>query len=134
MTLLKHKIFGILLLFSTILFAQETSIYTSEFKDYQKALTLYNNQQYKAAQSLFDDIKYETEDETLKSDCSYYIAKCAVRLNQKNADDLMALCETLSSHVDHNFKKKVLLISSPLCSKAKAYLTDNKWSVYIDFM
>lgn len=89
MTLLKHKIFGILLLFSTILFAQETSIYTSEFKDYQKALTLYNNQQYKAAQSLFDDIKYETEDETLKSDCSYYIANCAVRLNQKNADDLI---------------------------------------------
>lgn len=89
MTLFKHKIFGVLLLFSTILFAQETSIYTSEFKDYQKALTLYNNQQYKAAQSLFDDIKYETEDETLKSDCSYYIANCAVRLNQKNADDLI---------------------------------------------
>ena len=89
MTLLKHKIFGVLLLFSIILSAQETSIYTSEFKDYQKALTLYNNQQYKAAQSLFYDIKYETEDETLKSDCSYYIANCAVRLNQKNADDLI---------------------------------------------
>ena len=89
MTLLKHKIFGVLLLFSIILSAQETSIYTSEFKDYQKALTLYNNQQYKAAQSLFYDIKYETEDKTLKSDCSYYIANCAVRLNQKNADDLI---------------------------------------------
>ena len=74
---------------SSFLFAQKSAIYTSGFKDYQKALTLYNNKQYKAAQSLFDDIKYDTTDEVLKSDCSYYIANCAVRLNQKNADDLI---------------------------------------------
>ncbi|GGI57033.1 tetratricopeptide repeat protein [Winogradskyella haliclonae] len=89
MTLLKKHVLGICLLLSSFLFAQKSAIYTSEFKEYQKALTLYNNQQYKAAQSLFDDIKYETEDEVLKSDCSYYIANCAVRLNQKNADDLI---------------------------------------------
>ena len=83
MTLLKHKIFGVLLLFSIILSAQETSIYTSEFKDYQKALTLYNNQQYKAAQSLFYDIKYETEDETLKSDKDSYVYGVISSLKQK---------------------------------------------------
>lgn len=70
-------------------FAQKSAVYTSELKDYQKALTLYNNKQYKAAQSLFDDIKYNTDDAVLKSDCSYYIANCAVRLNQRNADDLI---------------------------------------------
>ncbi len=63
-----------------------------------------------------------------------FIVDAKSRFIRKNADDLMSLCDTLSSHVDHNFKKKVLLISSPLCSKAKAYLKDNKWSVYIDFM
>lgn len=63
-----------------------------------------------------------------------FIVDAKSRFLRKNADDLMALCETLSSHVDHNFKRKVLLISSPLCSKAKVYLEDNKWSVYIDFM
>ncbi|RZN78725.1 MAG: tetratricopeptide repeat protein [Winogradskyella sp.] len=89
MTLLKKHVLGICLLLSSFLFAQKSAIYTSEFKEYQKALTLYNNKQYKAAQSLFDDIKYDTEDEVLKSDCSYYIANCAVRLNQKNADDLI---------------------------------------------
>ncbi|MBT8243739.1 MAG: tetratricopeptide repeat protein [Winogradskyella sp.] len=89
MTLLKKQFLGICLLLTSLLFAQETAIYTSQFKDYQKALTLYNNKQYKVAQSLFDDIKYETNDEVLKSDCSYYIANCAVRLNQKNADDLI---------------------------------------------
>lgn len=89
MSIFKNTIAGLLLLFSAIGFAQKSAIYTSQFKDYQKALTLYNNNQYKAAQSLFDDIKYQTEDEVLKSDCSYYIANCAVRLNQKNADDLI---------------------------------------------
>lgn len=89
MRIFKIQILSLFLVVSSLLSAQETAIYTSQFKDYQKALSLYNNQQYKAAQSLFDDIKYETEDETLKSDCSYYIANCAVRLNQKNADDLI---------------------------------------------
>lgn len=63
-----------------------------------------------------------------------FIIDAKSRFLRKNADDLMTLCETLSSHLDHNFKRKVLLISSPLCSKAKAYLKENKWSVYIDFM
>ena len=63
-----------------------------------------------------------------------FIVDAKSRFIRKNADDLMALCDKLSSNVDHNFKRKVLLISSPLCSKAKAYLEDNKWRVYIDFM
>lgn len=65
---------------------------------------------------------------------SIFIIDAKSRFLRKNADDLMALNDTLSKHLDHNFKKKILLISSPLCSKAKAYLKDNKWSVYIDFM
>lgn len=56
------------------------------------------------------------------------------RFIRKNANELMEMCEKLISHVDHNFKKKELLISSPLCSKAKKYLEENKWSVRVDFM
>ncbi|RNC84982.1 MAG: hypothetical protein ED556_10445 [Winogradskyella sp.] len=89
MVLLKKRFAVFFILVSAFVFSQETAIYTSQFKSYQKALTLYNNKQFKAAQSLFDDIKYATKDEVLKSDCSYYIANCAVRLNQKNADDLV---------------------------------------------
>jgi len=63
-----------------------------------------------------------------------FIIDAKSRFLRKNADDLMILSERLSSHLDHNFKRKVLIISSPLCSKAKAYLEENKWSVYIDFM
>ncbi|MDO1501261.1 tetratricopeptide repeat protein [Winogradskyella maritima] len=89
MTLVKKRLLLVFLVTTTFLFAQKSAIYTSDLLDYQKALTLYNNQQYKAAQSLFDDVKRETEDENLKSDCTYYIANCAVRLNQKNADNLI---------------------------------------------
>jgi tetratricopeptide (TPR) repeat protein len=67
--------------------AQQSATYTNAFVDYQKALTLYNNKQYHAAQSLFDDIKKTTEDVQIESDCAYYSANCAVRLNQQNADD-----------------------------------------------
>jgi TolA-binding protein len=69
--------------------AQQSATYTNDLVDYQKALTLYNNRQYQAAQSLFEAIKNEAPNETLESDCAYYIANCAVRLNQQNADDLI---------------------------------------------
>ncbi|WP_299224817.1 tetratricopeptide repeat protein [uncultured Psychroserpens sp.] len=77
------------LLFSAYFQAQQTAAYTSDLVEYQKAFTLYNNRQYQAAQSLFEAIKNEAPNETLESDCAYYIANCAVRLNQQNADDLI---------------------------------------------
>ncbi|GAL72655.1 hypothetical protein JCM19302_3301 [Jejuia pallidilutea] len=36
-------------------------MYTNNLVDFQKALSLYNNQQYQAAQSLFAQIKKEAE-------------------------------------------------------------------------
>jgi len=68
-------------------YAQKSATYTNDLVDYQKALTLYNNKQYLAAQSLFDQIQDTADDEQLESDCAYYMANCAVRLNQQNADD-----------------------------------------------
>ena len=56
---------------------------------------MYNNNQFLAAQSLFGKIKEESKQETIKSDCSYYIANCAVRLNQQDADQLMEEFVTL---------------------------------------
>lgn len=70
-------------------------------------------------------------------DCNYYaifIISSKSRFIKKNAIDLIELSEKLSSYVDHNFKKKELLISSALCSKAKDFLKANSWSVKIDFM
>jgi tetratricopeptide (TPR) repeat protein len=75
------------LILNTYSQAQQSATYTNELVDYQKALTLYNNKQYLAAQSLFDQIQDTAKDEQLESDCAYYMANCAVRLNQQNADD-----------------------------------------------
>jgi len=63
-----------------------------------------------------------------------FIVDSKSRFIRKNANDLMELCEKLASNLDHNFKKKELLILSPLCSKAKEYLKQNDWSVRVDFM
>ncbi len=75
--------------FSVQLYAQKSAAYTSDLVGYQKALMLYNNQQYLAAQALFGEIRKETDVENIASDCAFYIANCAVRLNQQNADELV---------------------------------------------
>ncbi|MGM5470673.1 tetratricopeptide repeat protein [Flavobacteriaceae bacterium LMO-SS05] len=75
------------LVLNTSIQAQQSATYTNDLVDYQKALTLYNNKQYLAAQSLFDQIRDTADNEQLESDCAYYIANCAVRLNQPNADE-----------------------------------------------
>ncbi|MGJ8594183.1 MAG: tetratricopeptide repeat protein [Aquaticitalea sp.] len=87
-----HKkciILAAFILLTTFSFAQQSATYTHDLVDYQKALTLYNNKQYQAAQSMFDKIIDETQDDQLKSDAVYYYANCAVRLNQINADSLI---------------------------------------------
>ncbi|MDD3007549.1 MAG: hypothetical protein RBR70_11790 [Arcobacter sp.] len=62
-----------------------------------------------------------------------FIVDSKSRFIRKNADDLMELCEKLLTFVGHNFKKKELLISSPLCSKAKEYLKECGWNVRVDY-
>lgn len=69
--------------------AQKSAIYTHESKDFDKALSLYNDEQYASAQIIFDKVKSATTNEELLSDCSYYIANCAIRTNQPGADGLM---------------------------------------------
>ena len=80
-------LFFLFLSFSS--FSQQTAVFTNDLAAFNQALELYNNGQFLAAQSLFDKIKNSSEDETVQSDCAYYIANAAVRLNQQNADQLM---------------------------------------------
>ncbi|WP_417887155.1 tetratricopeptide repeat protein [Zunongwangia sp.] len=70
-------------------FAQQSAIYTSDLAKFNKALDLYNNQQFLPAQQLFAAAKETATDEKIKGDCAYYIANAAVRLKQPNADELM---------------------------------------------
>lgn len=70
-------------------------------------------------------------------DLSYYaifIVSSKSRFIKKNSEDLIALLEKLKDFKGHNFKYKELIITSPLCSKAKKILEENAWRVRIDFM
>ncbi|WP_111684336.1 tetratricopeptide repeat protein [Winogradskyella tangerina] len=132
MLLLKRQFIIVFLIISSLGFSQKSSVYTSELRDYQKALTLYNNKQYKAAQSLFDDIKYNTEDEVLKSDCSYYIANCAVRLNQRNADDLIT--EFVEEYPTSTKRNTAFLDVADYYFENSKYAYARKWYQKVDEM
>lgn len=69
--------------------AQETKIYTHENKAYQDALALYNNEQYQAAQNIFEKVKSSTTDYETEANSAYYAANAAIRLNQRGADKMM---------------------------------------------
>ncbi|SFR52977.1 TolA-binding protein [Robiginitalea myxolifaciens] len=68
---------------------QESAIYTHAQRKYQEALDLYNNKQYQAAQTLFEEVHAQTDDPETEANSAYYIANAAVRLNQLGADRLM---------------------------------------------
>ncbi len=70
-------------------FAQESKIYTHDLKQYQDALALYNNKQYQAAQTLFEEVGDNSRDPETQANSAYYAANAAVRLNQLGADRLM---------------------------------------------
>ena len=69
--------------------AQQSAIYTNQLSEFNRAVSLYNDKQYLAAQILFDKVKQNNHEQDVQSDCAYYVANCAIRLNQSGADKLM---------------------------------------------
>jgi hypothetical protein len=52
------------------------------------------------------------------------------RVLQKEAIELMELHEKLEKLQDTKITKKYIIIKAPLCSKAKALLQENGWTVW----
>ena len=69
--------------------AQKSAIYNNQTSEYDQAISLYNDQQYLAAQILFEKVKEDTKNQEIQADCAYYIAFAAIKLEQNNADVLM---------------------------------------------
>lgn len=90
-----HKLSRLFLLFSFVgtapVFAQQSAIYTNDLREFNKALALYKEKQYQAAQIIFEKVKAENSNKNsdVEADCAYYIANCAIRLNQSDADQKM---------------------------------------------
>lgn len=89
--MLKKKTALLLYFLGTVFygFAQESKIYTHDKKAYQEALKLYNDEQYQAAQAIFERVGSQTKDEETRANSAYYVANAAIRLNQLGADQLM---------------------------------------------
>jgi hypothetical protein len=52
------------------------------------------------------------------------------RILRKEAGELMLLHEKLEKYIDSKISKKYMIISEPLCSKAKALLEEQGWTVW----
>lgn len=85
----KSWLFSFLLLAGLSVSAQQSEIYTHELSEYNRALELYKDNQYQSAQILFEKVKTQSKSAEVQSDCAYYIANTAIRLEQDGADELM---------------------------------------------
>ncbi|MBV1924017.1 MAG: tetratricopeptide repeat protein, partial [Flavobacteriaceae bacterium] len=108
------------IVFSYNSFSQQTAAFTNDLVQFNQAIELYENNQFLAAQALFTDVKEQQVDETVKSDCAYYIANCAVRLNQQDADQLM---EQFVSEYPTSIKR-----NSAYMNVANFYFENGKYS------
>ena len=69
--------------------AQKSTIYNSNSKDFETAVSLYNAGQYASAKLVFDRVKLSAVAQEIQSDCLYYTAMCAIRERQPNAGNLL---------------------------------------------
>jgi TolA-binding protein len=127
----KHIVSLIIALsFALCFHAQQSATYTNDFVTYQKALSLYNNQQYLPAQAAFKTIIKTASSETIESDCAYYIANCAVRLNQKNAD---ALIEAFVQDFPTSTKKNTAFVDvADYYFESEKFAYAEKWYSKVD--
>ena len=83
------KLSFLVVFFSGTLFAQQSAVYTHDLTEFDRAVELYKDKQYQSAQILFDKVKSNSHNQEVEADCAYYIANCAIRLNQMGADVLV---------------------------------------------
>lgn len=97
-----------LLAFSTSLIAQKTAINSGLSANYHKAIRLYNNKAYAAAQQLFIKVSKESKNhKNLKADADYYDAMSAVKLIQDDADE--KVINFVKNHPYNNKTEKAFL-------------------------
>jgi TolA-binding protein len=96
-------LFFAFLMVSSLLLAQKTTIYHHDLKDFNRALELYQQQQYESAQRLFRQVKDENLSPEVHGDCAYFMANCAIRLDQSNGTTLMErYMADFPTHHKHN--------------------------------
>ncbi|PID68805.1 MAG: hypothetical protein CR989_04265 [Flavobacteriales bacterium] len=71
-------------------FSQQTAIFTHWLKDYDHAVSLYNNRDYVAAKHLFEELQNQFEaGSELQANCAYYAAFSAIKTGDREGDAMM---------------------------------------------
>ncbi len=92
--------FLLLLLFTTTeTFAQQTLIFTQADRWYREGIELLQREKYSAARHAFESYLQEGNDNIKLADARYYIAFCGIKLQNKDAEGLVA--QFISEHPDH---------------------------------
>jgi len=87
MNQIKVSIILLLLLCFNFSFAQKSDIYTNPLKNYKKAVNLYHNADYAAAQFIFNKLSNSVDKTSeIKANIEYYKAFSAIKLNQYGAE------------------------------------------------
>lgn len=104
----KHHLTCCLLFSLLSAYAQRTEIQTNKIAKFHHAVELYNSKAYTTAQQEFEKVTLETTGyETLQSDAAYYVAMCAIKLAQANADQ--KVLDFVANHPYSNKKQKAFL-------------------------
>ncbi len=107
-------------------FAQKTAVITDAFKDYKHAIELYNDKSYLASQQLFNSIKESFDNSSeQRANCEYYVANCAIRLNQNGADDMML--NFVKRYPTSTKQNKAFIETAEYYFKARKYAYALKW-------
>jgi tetratricopeptide (TPR) repeat protein len=87
--------------------AQQTMIYTEEYRAYQDALELFDKEKYSAAQDKFKTTieSISNKQDEVRTNAEYFYAVCALELFHGDAEHL--LNEFVFNHPDHPKAKKV---------------------------
>lgn len=86
---LNNIFFLSLALGSTQLNAQQTYYFTNDSYKFDQAFSLYNENLYALAQVLFEEVQIVNTNDEIQANCAYYIANCAMHLNQEGAEAKM---------------------------------------------
>ena len=106
---IKYFAIAFFMLFTTMS-AQETYVFNHDLADYEKAVKMYDDHLYAAAKKAFMDVKSQFDDFTeLKYNCEYYIASCAIQLEEPNANSIM---QDFISTYPHALKKNDALFET----------------------
>ena len=99
--------FLLLLFLSTsnaYVFGQQTAVNFTTEANYNHALKLFNSKAFKSAQKYFSEVSENANNKTrLKENADYYEAMCAIRLDQKDADQkVLTFADTYPNSLKKN--------------------------------